>query len=148
VTGRGVLAIAVSVVMLAAVAAGLWINGTPGYQRMRAQDERRASLLMGLATLLEEQVSRYGKLPESLAEIAVESERLDPVTKAPFDYTHKGTDYRLCAVFATSGDVGPSAELPFRQHAAGHVCFDRSADVKEAPGVAKAFYLGTGRAVP
>jgi hypothetical protein len=145
VSGRGVLAIAVSVVMLAAVAAGLWINGTPNHQRLRAQDERRASLLTGLATRLEAQVSLYGTLPENLAEIAVESERLDPVTKTPFGYTHKGTDYRLCAVFAMAGEEGAAAELPFRRHAEGRVCFDRSADVKKTPGAANAYYLGTGR---
>ena len=144
-TGRGVLAVAVPVVMLATIVAGLWINGTPGYQRMRAQDERRASLLTGLATRLEAHVSRYGTLPDNLAEVAVEAERLDPVTGTPFEYTHKGTDYQLCAVFATDGDEGPASELPFRRHAEGHVCFDRSADVKKAPGVANAFYLGTGR---
>ena len=137
-TGRGVLGIVVSAVMFAAVGAGLWINGTPGYQRMLAQDERRAALLTWLATRLEVHASHYGSLPESLVEIGTEAERVDPVTHELFGYTHKGLDYQLCAVFALASDASARPELPFRQHGKGLTCFERTADVKN-PG--KAYHL-------
>ncbi|UPG95995.1 hypothetical protein [Luteibacter aegosomatissinici] len=132
------LGIMVSVVMVVAVGAGLWINGTPGYQRMLAQDERRSALLTWLGTRLEVHASHYGSLPDSLIEIGTETERVDPVTHEIFGYMHKGLDYQLCAVFALASDTSTRPEMPFRQHGKGRTCFDRTADVKN-PG--KAYHL-------
>jgi hypothetical protein len=130
------LIVMASVVMVAAVAAGLYVVGSPAHQRAVQLDQRRQSDLMRLAASIHRHWSQYKVLPADLQ--AVDPGRIyskDPVRGTPYEYVLTGSGgYRLCAVFdaASESDGVPVYTLveggaPLRRdHPAGKSCFDFS----------------------
>lgn len=131
-SGRRTLAVVVSIVMAAAVGAGLWVNGTPAQQRLASMDAQRINRLRNLSFRIESYGDQHHEAPERLAQVAPDpDDLLDPVSKAPIEYRSRGRAYTLCAVFDTAADEPPTDEWRFTRHAKGHVCFDRSIDAPD-----------------
>lgn len=142
--GRRLAGVA-SAAMLAAVGAGLWINGSPAEQRDRRLDERRVADLRGLEVAVGKFHGREGRLPGSLEDLAARlasdaPERLaDPVDGQPYEYRPlDARRFELCARFAHPGTGEFYGQVPggFRpwRHDAGRQCFVRELT---APAVGK-----------
>lgn len=120
-------AIAASVVVAAAVAAGLYLGGSPGEQRLYRFDERRIGDLQGVSSAILASWDQAERLPPDLTALA-EGSRLgriprDPETGSPYTYEIVSENsYRLCAEFSRPA----RNPLPgdFWAHDAGYQCFE------------------------
>lgn len=131
------LAIAASVVVVATVAAAMFVMGSPSAQRQARLDSRRVHDLNRIVQVVERYVEAHDALPPDLATLAGQpGQRLaiaDPVTGAPYGFEVTGQrSYRLCAVFVTDTAQTPAVGGPWTlddwDHAAGRQCFERKAD--------------------
>ncbi len=91
-------------VVIAAVAAGLFVIGSPAEERARRFDERRVTDLHGIAAATHLFWNRHARLPESLEELAAEpGVRIatdDPLGSKIYGYRPLGGPrYELCADF-------------------------------------------------
>lgn len=136
---RGVvrmLMIGASVVMLAAIVAGMWVMGSPSHQRALRLDAVRGGNLGMISTRLSMHWHAHKQLPQSLAELTPPFVVKDPVTDQPYVYTTTGpSTYRLCANFdAASEKEGTSfgyiagASRRWDHASAGQHCFDLNAE--------------------
>jgi type II secretory pathway pseudopilin PulG len=129
------LAIAASVVVVVALAAGLLTIGSPDQQRESRLDRKREQDLRAIARAIDRRTKAGRPLPTSLDIMAAEpGQRLsvtDPASGAPYVYQTTGNDgYRLCAVFGT--DTASPSRLAWVDedwlHGSGRYCFDRKAE--------------------
>lgn len=128
-SGRRALAIAASLVVIAVVGAGLWVNGSPAQRRLVALDLQREGMLRNIALRVELDGDKHHKVADNLDQLITDrDQRIDPVTKIPFEYTARGKAYTLCAVFDTDARDAASPDDEFSHHAAGRVCFTRALD--------------------
>jgi len=142
-----ILAIILSIVVLASIIAGFFIIGTPMDQRNRRFDDQRVQELQ----MLQNQVLNYWTLKHNLpANLSLLQDDIsgfivptDPETKVAYEY--KIIDplkFELCATFAKDsedqGTIGRGKEYPmapydgsFQQnwnHSAGRACWSRTID--------------------
>lgn len=140
-----------SLVVLAALAGGFFIVGSPAQQRERRFDERRVSDLQSIqSAIIYEYYQNKQKLPVRLDDLKNDitgfTPPVDPQTGRSYEYRVTGTlSFELCADFKASsqdgGTVGrgkypePAIERgPFLQgqqnwqHGSGQVCFSRTID--------------------
>jgi hypothetical protein len=129
------LAIAASIVVLVAVAAAVWVTGSPTAQRQARLDERRVSDLDEQEDAVENWFQEHGALPASLAALARQPGMrlaiVDPETGSPYDYAATGArSYRLCARFSTDtalrARTGDLARDVHWAHGVGRQCFERT----------------------
>jgi hypothetical protein len=124
-----------TLVIVAAVVAGLIAIGSPALQRKRKLDDQRVADLSSISQYVKYYWEQHKQLPADLAELGRQpGVRVpsDPETGAAFEYVITGTNaYRLCANFALD-----SADQEHRRyysgtddwpHGAGRGCFDRHA---------------------
>lgn len=102
------LAIAATVVIIAAVIAGIVLTEGPGTARAERFDQERLNNLSALAQLINDHFNSHDVLPETIGAFSDDAsyERIstDPRTNAPYPYTILSeTSYRLCATFETNG---------------------------------------------
>lgn len=122
-----------TVVVVAAVAWGIVLAGTPGQVRMRRYDAQRLDDLravhreiQALCVDPEDREALKRALPATLEELAEAAfyERIrlaDPETGEPYRYrVVNETTYELCATFATERDAD---EEVFWNHGVGEKCF-------------------------
>ena len=133
------LAVVVSIVaVVVAVAAGLWVIGSPGEQRLRRLDERRRSDLLELSQAVNWHHSERRALPTSTVEL-VDGRRLsrlptDPSTDDPYEYHVTGErKFELCAVFARPSRSEDADD--FWYHAAGRHCYEF--DAPDLPAISR-----------
>ena len=124
------LAVVGSVVVVASVAAGVVVMGTPGEQRLRRLDARRVEDLRDLSWAINHFHDTRDALPASLSVIESETGRalslVDPVSGVPYRYQPgKGERYRLCATFTSDSAREPAEDWTPEgwQHGAGEHCF-------------------------
>ncbi|MEJ0021569.1 MAG: hypothetical protein WDN47_03210 [Candidatus Doudnabacteria bacterium] len=133
--------IPVCILVLAIVVAAFFIVGSPARQRSLNFDNRRVSDLQ----IIQGQVLSYwqqkGSLPANLSNLTDNISGFtapkDPQTSADYEYSvSSNLNFQLCASFSlpSEGDQNLRA-VPMIypgpdnwQHAAGHVCFDRTID--------------------
>jgi hypothetical protein len=129
--GIRALVAAATLVVIAAVVAGLIAIGSPEQLRKRNLDERRVSNLMMFVQSLKLYWELHKQLPLDLAALAKQPGwrmPADPETGAAFEYAVTGEgSYRVCATFALESgerqrDFPGSNEWA---HGAGRTCFDR-----------------------
>jgi hypothetical protein len=118
-----VLMALVSAIVIAAIAAGLWLIGSPKEQRIRRIDGRRLGDLQSIERQIDVYWTRHEALPESLqalqGEPGLAPAPIDPVRGEPYSYRLLDEDsYELCAVFDT---VSRDPEL--WAHEKGPACF-------------------------
>lgn len=132
------LAIAASVVMIAAVVAAMLVMGSPASQRESRLDRKREQDMARIAMAIDARTFAGKPLPEDLASLASERGRRlsidDPATDAPYAYEITGDrDFRLCAVFTT--DTAQESRKAWIDeswlHGTGRHCFDRKAARKK-----------------
>lgn len=129
------IAVAASIVVVAAIVAAIAVMGSPSRQRLMRLDERRVDELGNLANQIEAWRNEHGRIPKSLAELAAApGVRVpqDPASGRPFGYEVLGAaEYRLCARFDTDTAAGIDPQPWLRAawaHGAGRQCFKRRAD--------------------
>ena len=122
-----IAAVVVTVLVIAVVAVGLLLGGSPAEQRLLRFDERRVADLRMLARAVRVHWNRAGELPVALSELAdgqnLDRLPLDPATREDYDYAVTGADgFRLCASFVRPS-VNPVAQ-EFWVHTAVRHCFE------------------------
>ena len=121
--------------VLAMLAAGLVIAGSPVRERLRQLDRRRIDDLRLISSAVESFYSDHRALPGALPALLEQpASRIgaveDPVTREPYGYrTLDSIRYELCATFATADSLGaPDYEgghpSHFWRHAAGNACYE------------------------
>ncbi|MBI4458281.1 hypothetical protein HY633_04935 [Candidatus Uhrbacteria bacterium] len=100
-----------SLAVVATVAVGLFLAGSPNKERMRQFDGQRLSHLQTISSAVDAFYDTSTRLPESLAELSLNGNYLgkpgyyteqtvDPATKQPYEYRVVSDKvYELCAVF-------------------------------------------------
>ncbi len=126
-----------SVLVIAAIAAGAAIIGSPEKARIRGLDEQRIDALQRLEAAISVYSDRQGKAPPSLQALADRQGGLrptnlrDPVTDEFYQYRIIGPDsYQLCATFG--GPSSPDEEVRWR-HGSGIACFAFKIGKAKAP---------------
>lgn len=140
-----VLAAAVSLMVVAAVAVGFTIAGSPALERARRFDDQRVSALQQIASALGTYAEQRQAVPATLDDLQTAASKglgiyvpdmSDPETKQPYAYAATTTlAYHLCATFAATprptdpnamGDLFKSGlgTPDFSKHPAGLYCWD------------------------
>ncbi len=138
--GRRALAVAVTLVVVAAVGVAFLVLGTPGDERLRRLDEARIVDLMALRGAAAEHFAREGRLPESLDQLARRSPRAVRTTEPGRGrlYGYEALDdssFRLCATFDFATPNEPTRPgLATWAHRAGRQCFRFRIGQNEAAG--------------
>jgi hypothetical protein len=129
---RGFLGV-ITVLVVATVAAALWVTGSPQEARIRAFDNRRAQDLSTIYGMIAAHWSARQSLPASLDELSAAALGAalpaDPETGAAYEYRviDEGS-YELCATFSRQS---PATDENFgRAHAAGRQCFTQGLRVR------------------
>ena len=113
------LVIAAVVVVVATVGYSIYVIGTPGQQRDLRLDQQRIDDLRNISNNINTYLELNEEMPPSLFEMMgpryyVRSIE-DPETGAPYAYRIiDGTDYELCAVFATASPNARPTAAPSR----------------------------------
>lgn len=112
-----------AVAVTLAVAAGLWVIGSPAAAREARFDKQRVAALDEISRAVDVYFSRNSRLPGTLIDLrqASSAQVYDPATGTMFDYVATGErSYELCATF-----YGDSGEVPstFWWHPAGRQCY-------------------------
>lgn len=158
----GVRALAAVVVLMcaAAVAAGLWLAGTPTQVRLQKFDEQRVNNLQTISSLIDNSYAQTSKLPASLVDVGAKYGKpssdlndlkpssvepaymADPANKTPYAYVVTGAStYQLCATFdaATPSTDAAAEPVPYApgigyptdwNHPAGYYCFTLNAEAR------------------
>ena len=132
-----IFAIVATTAVVCGLAAGFWVVGTPGRQRLVNADRRRLQDIRRIAQNLywKAQEQNGYTLPESLPENDLAR---DPLTDRPYEYRRlTESAYQLCAEFGTDSSTYPlqnrssDAGANRWEHPQGNHCFDF--DVTEQP---------------
>lgn len=133
-TGTHLFVGVITLLVTAAVVAGLIIAGSPEAERMRRADQQRQSDLQQISYAVDVYWNRAGSLPASLDELTkspdvyVQNIR-DPRTTETYTYRTTDVDaYELCTNFETPTGSGPdqpprAASETFWDHGVGHTCY-------------------------
>ncbi|MEM6253001.1 MAG: hypothetical protein AAF821_08770 [Cyanobacteria bacterium P01_D01_bin.156] len=110
----------------AGAAAGFWVLGSPGQQRLIMGDQQRLEDLSAIASILywNSQDQEDYVLPDNLDP---NDQRQDPITQEPYQYSKiDDSRYQLCADFATDSNTHKLPQAPNQgwQHPQGLHCFD------------------------
>jgi hypothetical protein len=128
ITAQSVFLITASLVVLAAVAAGFWMIGSPGDARLRRLDSQRVEALVELTRAVDVFTRTHGDVPERSSQLGEQegissSTTIDPETGDPYGYRKTGARaYELCARFARVSDTDTSVRW---RHGSGRWCFAR-----------------------
>ena len=120
-----------TIAMIAAVAIGLIVIGSPSEFRMRRFDERRANDLASISSAVRTYRLTHERLPQKLddVEAAITYSLKDPVGRT-YEYAIKDDfSYELCAEFDTTTDTLPATRFgsAFEKHQSGRQCFTQEA---------------------
>ncbi len=116
---------AVAAVVIAVVAGGLWLMGSPTEQRLLKLDERRVDDLQSIANRIDVYWNGHQALPESLDVLedqpGWESIPRDPARNERYSYRIlEGRSYELCASFDRASRYAPASHWA---HDAGPCCY-------------------------
>jgi hypothetical protein len=127
--------------VVAAIAAGFWVLGTPGRQREIAADRQRLQDVAAIAQRLHERYTADSDSFELPATLPATAPSTDPLTNQPYEYERLGNrEFELCATFDTDSSThrlsnqNSTPEAQRWQHPEGRHCFEF--DVSEYPSLA------------
>ena len=139
---------AVGVVVVAAIASGFLIMGSPNQVRLYRYDGQKVSDLQNIQWQIVNYWQQKQTLPNSLTEledpISGATIPLDPQSKEAYTYRKTGAlTFELCALFnaESNNEVASLARDPYYygvesenwQHVSGEVCFERTIDPERYP---------------
>jgi hypothetical protein len=134
-TGHQALVGVVVLVVVAAIAAGIVMVGSPDEARAVRMDARRVDDLQGIERAVNFYHSNKGRIPASLDELGREpGVRItnDPATGLPYSYRRAGDDaFELCGTFERDSVPRVAAGVDRWEHPAGRHCF--ALKVREVP---------------
>ena len=132
--GRNLL-LAATVIVIATLAAALWVMESPSMQRDRRLDQRRIDDLQQIEMMLRNRFEESGRLPPDLATLAarpgIDLALADPETGQPYGYRIEGPmRFALCADFRTDTATRRAGvrRMPIPidwAHGVGNTCFKR-----------------------
>lgn len=133
----GILLIAATTAVGAALVVGMSILGSPAVQRQQRLDSVRVEDLTAIERLITRFAALHKRLPRDLASLTREAgfsvRTNDPESGVPYGYQTLGADsYLLCATFKTHSSEATSQNdygQPFGTtwaHGIGRQCFTRS----------------------
>ena len=146
ISGLGVFAVVVTLMVVAVVAVGIYEAGSPSTQRAKTLDQRRVDALTQISYAVNSYYQAQHALPDNLQMLTALGQTYyavssinDPETGTPFEYrVVDPTTFELCATFNFPSDaanggpypqpqpvtspVMPMSQMNWYQHAAGHVC--------------------------
>jgi hypothetical protein len=122
----GRFAFGAAAVVIASLATGFSLTGTPSKQRLSQADVKRTENLRTLAQGVKTWNDVRHQMPSSLEELEQQGfskiSLADPETKRPYEYQlEQGTSFLLCATFATSSETEMGS--PFWRHLGGRSCY-------------------------
>jgi hypothetical protein len=137
------LLVAVAVVVIAVIAGGLWLMGSPTEQRLLKLDKRRVDDLQSIANRIDVYWNRHQALPENLdvleSQPGFDSIPLDPERNEPYSYRAlEQRSYELCASFNRESRYIPASQWA---HDAGLYCY--GFEMKDAGGSLLPVHGGT-----
>ena len=134
-----VLVAVVVALVIAAVAGGLALVGSPGQARLEKLDRNRLSDLRRIAYRINVHWTRHDSLPQDLGSLEKEGHPTldisDPETEAPYSYRVVNEElFELCATFSTEcrddhrtcADWRGDQDSRIGVHEAGEGCFELS----------------------
>jgi hypothetical protein len=128
-TGRQRLAAVVTLVVMAAVIAGIVILGSPADERAKRIDLRRVSDLQGMENAVNFYFAEHATLPASIEDLSKQPGvhiGSDPVTGAAYRYRARGADqFELCGTFDRASAPRVLSGVDLWAHPAGDHCFTR-----------------------
>lgn len=138
---RGAFAVALGVLALIAVIAGLSVIGSPDRARDQRLDARRVDDLRELARAIDLYWSREQRLPATLdALLTLDGEALgldDPVTGRPYEYREVSLRrFELCAEFVDA--EAETDDQDFWRHPSGRHCYAMTVEPAEREHTAPA----------
>lgn len=126
---RTVIASALTLVVVAAMVAGILLLDSPATERLRRLDERRVADLSEVSFAIDRYWTREGVLPETLDVLALERDLAeiltDPETGVAYEYRIIDSGrYELCAAFSdrTAEQYSTPANDPW-YHESGRHCY-------------------------
>lgn len=129
----GVIGVALTVAVVAAVSFAIYLMGSPAQERARRTDQRRVADLTSVARAVDLYWSRNAALPQSLEDLARTpgsgGRTKDPGSGESYEYRAlEAANYELCATFETdtgaeTGTIGSGSW----SHGNGRQCFGREA---------------------
>jgi hypothetical protein len=144
--GRRILAGVAVVAVVASIAGGIVVLGSPIQARRQMLDERRVNDLRQLNQSINLFWTRTKHLPASTEELARERGIFvmltDPATRHPYEYEVVDVEkYKLCATFDGSSEHASTVGFQsFWAHGPGRQCFELSAkDIKPQSSAGDAF---------
>jgi len=121
-----------TVAVVGAVAAGIYVLGSPSEERVLKLDDRRTADLTTLAGAVDIFWTRHQRLPESLDELRSEPvgrlELQDPSSGRAYEYRALAErSYEVCAVFERDSAArdSPARADGLWAHGPGRQCFTR-----------------------
>ncbi len=146
---NSILVIVICVAVVAVIIGGFMLAGSPQLAREQQIDMVRSSNLQNISYSIDLYYQRQQKLPQDLSELYSDPTTnkgntagfMDPETLQPYEYSVKGTEYELCAVFTTLSDKAsyeyyapePSIGANFYRHDIGRTCYTIPAPVSPIP---------------
>ena len=135
---RKIFIVTVISLIVAAVAYGLYLTGTPGFQRQVRFDERRIADLQQISRAVSSYHSQSGRLPETLEALEFLDffvpSLSDPKTGESYEYrVASEVTYELCAVFEYDSSIAVKPRFPGLEsweYKEGRQCFLREVLVK------------------
>ena len=126
-----------TIIVLAAIGVGFFLNGGPAEVRARRFDQQRVSDLLGISGAVRNYRLSHDSVPKTLETMqqgggyAYVSLR-DPETRVPYEYRTSGdSSFELCAQFETSVDEKSQPATPaFWNHPSGRHCFSLDAPAR------------------
>ena len=134
-SGGKIFAFIVVLAVVAVVAYGIVVVGSPTLERQRQFDDRRVNHLQQIENAIGLYDGVHHALPPNLQAISGQAQTFvesinDPVTNVPYTYLPgQGASYQLCATFSLDSSAEPANEyarpVPIGswQHPAGNYCF-------------------------
>ncbi len=157
ISGQSIFIGIVVVMVIAVVAVGLYLAGSPNTERLRRFDEARSQNLMQIAGQIDTFYIEKNQVPDSLDVLVLQSggkpygdihAQKDPRTGVPYEYrVIDKSNYEVCAVFdqvsygQTQGGDGYPPSMPYPasivndqifpwKHGIGRVCFAQNAEAR------------------
>lgn len=119
---------ALTLIVLATVVYGFLDGGSPTAAKNRKFDQTRYSTIQSMQQAVSSYYRKHAVLPTTISEAMTDYSQgldlTDPETKQEYDYVNiGGSEYKLCATFATDTTTDSYQTMSKTSHPSGHYCY-------------------------